>query len=320
MTARDPLANRALRPDRVSYATGALLGSDDFTAEQTYHRARLARALAYLHGTGTVAGLAVRVDPPAAGDGGAADGDRVTVKPGMALDPLGRMVEVTAPSCLRLGRWLRSQSALLRETGYLTRAEAIAAGVVPADPAPPWTGCFVVDVFAAFHQAERGLTPSFASGPYEALDAVSPSRLRDDHELTLLLRQEDQPPVPELPWGDVPVDGTPEDRIRALHQAMLDRGWTEGTEFDDELGVRRLPEHALTQNGTEVLLSRMVVPAVRPSVGERADGASQPAPVRDAAFPVTWDDHVRRFVHPGPALAWLTRQESAPMARMAPVL
>ena len=46
-------------PDRVSYDEGVLLDALDFRAEQSYHRGRLARVLAYLFGTGTAAGLEV---------------------------------------------------------------------------------------------------------------------------------------------------------------------------------------------------------------------------------------------------------------------
>ena len=70
--ADDPLAG-VLAPDRVFYAEGVLLSAADFEAEQAYHRGRLARALAALHGSGTVAGLRViwqaarpaEVGPPA---------------------------------------------------------------------------------------------------------------------------------------------------------------------------------------------------------------------------------------------------------------
>ena len=54
----DPVT-QAQRPDRAYYETGVLLGPEDFLDEQTYHRARLARALAYLTGAGTLAGLKV---------------------------------------------------------------------------------------------------------------------------------------------------------------------------------------------------------------------------------------------------------------------
>ena len=38
---------------RPHYATGMLLDAVDFAAEQTYHRNRLARALAFVSGAGT---------------------------------------------------------------------------------------------------------------------------------------------------------------------------------------------------------------------------------------------------------------------------
>src|SRR3712207_6880633 len=39
-TRDDPILDRLLRPDRVAYATGALLGAEDFEAEQSYHRSQ----------------------------------------------------------------------------------------------------------------------------------------------------------------------------------------------------------------------------------------------------------------------------------------
>src|ERR1700681_2601828 len=48
-------------PSRVYYSPGLMLGVEDFQADQGYHRGRLARALLQLCGTGTVAGLKVRI-------------------------------------------------------------------------------------------------------------------------------------------------------------------------------------------------------------------------------------------------------------------
>ena len=59
-TQTDPLS-KPQTPDRVYFANGALLDQEDFTAEQIYHRGRIGRALAYLNGHGTVAGLEVTV-------------------------------------------------------------------------------------------------------------------------------------------------------------------------------------------------------------------------------------------------------------------
>ena len=76
-------------PDRVHYATGVLLGAEDFQAEQAYHRSRLARALAYAMGYGTLAGLAVSHEPaqPADADNPARS-ERLLVAPGLAIDRL----------------------------------------------------------------------------------------------------------------------------------------------------------------------------------------------------------------------------------------
>ncbi|MCC6874636.1 MAG: hypothetical protein IT378_10055, partial [Sandaracinaceae bacterium] len=38
-------------PERTFYAPGVFLDAEDMKAEQLYHRGRLARVLAYLHGS-----------------------------------------------------------------------------------------------------------------------------------------------------------------------------------------------------------------------------------------------------------------------------
>src|SRR5438093_772650 len=83
-------------PPRVSYHNGMLLDADDFSEEQKYHRERLADVLARLHGSGTVAGL--KVERIAKGapmpDGGIADEELIVVHPGLAVDRLGRLLDV----------------------------------------------------------------------------------------------------------------------------------------------------------------------------------------------------------------------------------
>ena len=90
-------------PDRVHYATGMLLGAEDFQAEQDYHRGRLARALAYAMGYGTLAGLEVDWQPAQEASGDTpARSERLLVTPGLAIDRLGRLIEVGGSRCLRL--------------------------------------------------------------------------------------------------------------------------------------------------------------------------------------------------------------------------
>lgn len=283
-TRTDPLSRPGIRPDRPHYALGMLLAADDFEAEQTYHRGRLARALAYLHGSGTMAGLRVTVEAPEEGEPGAEGGERVTVGPGVALDRLGRLVEVPRPACIRLGRWLAAQEQSRRAAAFTPKAPSTAVeGTVP------------VDVFIRFVLCENGKTPAFRTGPYDALDAVVASRVRDGYELSLRLRQEDAPPLPASPWPVPPEGATPEERLELLRDALLDTAWREGTIAHDRGELEPLPEHAVDQNPEELFLARLRVP-----VRTRAN------PVRDTAREVQVDNHSRRFAYPTGALAhWL---------------
>ena len=70
---------------RVNYTTGMLLGVDDFKAEQDYLRERLQRHNRLLHGAGIVTGLGITVQRDSAGS-------RITIAPGLALDPTGNEI------------------------------------------------------------------------------------------------------------------------------------------------------------------------------------------------------------------------------------
>jgi len=291
-TRPDPLSRPGVQPDRVVYATGALLDADDFLAEQTYHRGRLARALSYLEGSGTVAGLRVRIDVREEEEGGEEAGEeRVFVEPGMALDRLGRIVEVPRLACLRLGRWLEAQPQSRRVRAFFGPGE----GPLPPAERPASEGYLLADVFVRFQACERGFTPAFATGPFDALDAVAPSRVRDGYELSLRLREEDLPPLPVSPWPAFPGGATPEERLEILRNAVLDLAWQGGTLGEEDAGLNPAPEHALGQDPTDVFLARLVIPARRAA-----------NPVRSAAQPVVVDNLGRRFVFPSGALAhWL---------------
>src|SRR4051812_27865067 len=89
------------QPKRVFYSTGRMLGVEDFQAEQDYHRGRLARALIQLSGTGTVTGLFVQTDKNPK-----PEKLEIQVTPGMALDRVGRIVEVPRKICIVLNDWL----------------------------------------------------------------------------------------------------------------------------------------------------------------------------------------------------------------------
>jgi hypothetical protein len=283
----DPLADD-LRPDRGVFAEGLLLDAGDFRDEQTYHRGRLARALAALHGSGTVLGLRVGHDPamPATETQPARE-EQIRVEPGLAIDRAGRLIEVPREVCLRLPRWLAGQGAALGPAFHA----AVSVRDRPTDPAATMDG-IVVDVFVRYVACEVGRTPTFASGPFDALDATAASRLRDAYEVTLRLRDEPAPPAPrpQPEWFPDPPAGADAATVADLARDAILGAWDQFSDRDVGAGkLARLPEHPPGQEPTSVLLARLVVKAV-----QQADGTV--TRTDDQAVAVL--NHLRRFVYP----------------------
>ncbi|HEY6168125.1 MAG TPA: hypothetical protein VI454_08805 [Verrucomicrobiae bacterium] len=192
---------------RVSYRNGMLLDATDFSDEQAYHRDRLAEALKWLHGSGTVAGLkveAIRKDTSMP-DGDKADEDMIVVHPGLALDRKGRLIEVPKFSkrgsnlrILRLDKWLASiaptGSAVLKPLTSGSRRQLLA------------------DVFLRYLETPKGLRPAFPEDGADATDAAVTSRLNDGFELVMAPRSSDQAVLPRKPFQPPP----------ATRQALLD--------------------------------------------------------------------------------------------------
>jgi hypothetical protein len=281
---KDPLEDSEF-PDRLFYATGVLLDADDFMAEQTYHRGRLARVLAYLHGSGTVAGLKVIWTDDVAADPNAdpprkAREEEVSVEPGIAIDRLGRIIELPRRACIRLNRWFNAQT-----DDDLERAFQDVSVVSDEDGTTQTVSGVVADLFIRFLTCERGKTPAFAAGPFDALDAVAPSRLRDGYQLQLFLR--DQLPAPSHFW--------PQDS-KDLHDAIFG-AWNKIAGRDEDR-LKPLAEHAGGIDPTYVFLARLVLPA-QSKPGERVK--------RDMAADVQVMNRMRPFVYTAGALARLSQ-------------
>ena len=285
----DPLVSSAYA-DRLHYATGELLGADDFRDEQTYHRRQLARALLHLYGSGIIAGLRVFVRHRP-GSAGTPDDVELEVQPGLALDHAGRLIEVPRDACLRLRRWFgfiagRTPSSTELDAGDL-RAAWRADGAVAAG------GVVAADVFLSFHECPRGYTPAFASGPFDALDASQPSRVRDGYELSLVLRTEADPdlPVASDPWAGI-TGATIAERLASAEQAALTL-WRRSAE--------PAPENVAGVDPTALLLARLRIPAE-----QNPDVAAAPIPDWSAAVWPNEDAHVdnrvRRTLVPPAAL------------------
>lgn len=291
-TRRDPLTE-GIRAERPSYQTGVLLDAKDFTDEQSYHRGRLARALAYLHGSGTVAGLAVThqaaLAPRADPDVPQGRAEELVVEPGLAIDRLGRLIELPRPACIRLATWFDSQTDQDLNRAFFAGPQGVLA-----------------DVFIRFAVCENGKTPAFATGPFDALDAFAPARLSDAWQIEIVLRHEhsdppaaDVPPVPEDPWARFALrpDGAP--APAAAVRAALLQSWREGTLFDVSGALDRLPEHGQTVDPTSVFLARVAIRTTAPDV----PGARPP---RIDSREVVVDNQLRLFAVPVGLLAhWL---------------
>jgi len=289
----DPLGRTPEPPDRVAYSVGMMLDVDDFGAEQLYHRSRLARALVSSFGSGTLAGLRVEV---VAGS----NGDELRVNPGLAIDRIGRLIEVPRTCCLRLDDW------------YLNQSPTALSDALHVDAADPAVQNVLADVFVRFVACEREPIPAFAQGPFDATDATRPGRLRDSAELRLLLRKEAAPALPAPEWTDprvlnaaqlAEVDVLPAAEQAAKRDEIVRRNardavftaWDrrESAWHGDELDPE--PFHLPNQDPTSVFLARISIPAQPAAAGE--------PPVRTVGATVLVDNRSRRFVMPAGLLA-----------------
>lgn len=235
----DPLLEELLSdlgaPERPHYAAGVLLSAEDYLAEQQYHRARLSRVLALLFGAGTVAGLRVSCSV----QGEIPDRELViSVAPGLALDRLGRIIEVRRAQSLRVGRWLTARAGIAD-----ARNDTLAAvsGTPPVLP---------LDVFARFVLCPHGQTPAFANGPFDATDYTVPDRIADSFELTLGLATAAAPAssAPRLP-----APASAAEVVDFVTRDLAPRYSREGR-------LEKLAEHERESDWERVFLARVEVP------------------------------------------------------------
>lgn len=237
----DPLSSQ-VDPLRVSYATGRMLGVDDFQAEQTYHRGRLARVLATAMGSGTLSGLNVQTNGAAT----AADLE-LQVTPGVAIDRAGRVIDVPYQVCIRLDKYLKDPA------NQKKLVDAFKGGFI------------IADVFVAFVACDRGKTPSFATlNDYDATDAFVPNRVLDSFAMLLVLRTESNPGIPQDAWQTVaklgPPAGDQSANLKALKQAILAAKDAPSANFPE---YPQDPEF----DKTSVFLARMKIPATQAGAG-----------------------------------------------------
>jgi hypothetical protein len=296
--ASDPLVQQLLalteHAERPYYEVGVLLGRDDFVAEQSYHRGRLARALSCLFGHGTIAGLRLR-EPRDAVDPSKPrrpNSEReIEIDPGLALDRLGRLIELRNTQCFRIRRWF--DWTLANDASALDQA-VLGAGA---------SAHILLDIFVQFVVCQHGATPAFATGPFNATDATVPSREHDAFELSWVLRPAAEvnaqagnlwpafdainQQLTALPNG-TPAEQTARNQRRAelIGEAIMN-GWEPLSPDTQSPTLGPLIEHPRDDWWDRVLLARVTVPV--------SVGVNHPALAEDRELGI--DNLVRPFVY-----------------------
>jgi hypothetical protein len=274
---------------RVAYEAGMMLGLEATRDEQQYHRRRLTRHQYWLHGYGTLAGMAVSMDPPTHGN----DTDTVLVRllvgPGLGIDGLGREVLIHEPYCIDLGQWLVAQSETHLRDGYDMDA-----------------GLLYINVMVRQKDCPVAAQPVLARKLNLSTDAVQPSRIADSVMLELV---PELPPDEETryqPWACHPLmpdslpalspeeqttlneaTGAAHDQL-ALHARLLhamDSGGVSTRNLADDL-----------EEGARLLLARVTIQA--------ADVNAVIVNPQNISI----NNLVRPFIISASQLAWLSRQ------------
>jgi hypothetical protein len=212
------------------------------------------------------------------------------------------LIVVPREACIRLDEWFKKQTDdNLKESFYsgagavgITRVDAAGKLVRDGDGniVKDKADGVAADLFIRLKVCENGKTPAFASGPFDALDAVEPSRLRDGYELKLFPRRKPLASPTQI-WTD----------DKDLLNETIFSSWTRMTERIDLPGskndgaLKGLAEHMDGQDTSFVFLARILMPAAQ---------AANARPER-VAGDVLVDNHIRPFVYTAGALFQLMK-------------
>lgn len=154
--------------ERVAYQSGMMLGLEAIRDEQAYHRRRLTRHQYWLHGYGTVAGMAVTLSHiPATEE--VEETIRIIVDPGIGIDGLGRDVLVNETYCINLNAWIKARQPAELLEGYDDASNTL-----------------LLQVTVRQRDCQTGFQPTLARAVNAGTDAVKASRNRDSILLELL--------------------------------------------------------------------------------------------------------------------------------------
>jgi hypothetical protein len=167
----------------------------------------------------------------------------IEVTPGVAVDRVGRIIDVPRTVCIRIQPWLANQS-VSDLNSFLS------------------SGNIMVDVFATFVPCTQGVTPCFATqDDYSATDAFSPNRLLDSFAMQLVLRTDATPRTPRDPWlpvGPMPSSAITEDIVKSLKLSILSAKPSASAPIEYPPGFDQ----------TSVFLARILIPVTAGDPGQ----------------------------------------------------
>jgi len=204
----------------------------------------------------------------------------IAVTPGLAIDRVGRMIQVPTTVCIRIQPWLNNQTVSDLNS-------ALASG----------KGNILIDVFATFAPCTQGVTPCFASqDDYDATDAFSANRMLDSFAMQLVLRNDNDPQLPLDPWlpaGAVPTGAVTPTLTQSLKQSLLSANSGSQANAPFTAGGSAPREIPPGFDPSSVFLARIGIPATAGASGQ---------PPNYTLNSLVIDNLSRLFVYP-PSLA-----------------
>jgi hypothetical protein len=222
---------------RVAYEAGMLLGLEATQDEQDYHRRRLIRHQYWLHGSGTLVGMAVSIDPDSTLETGPIL-TRMNISPGIGIDGLGREVLVNEAYCIDLGDWLKAQTETRLREGYDEGSNELH-----------------LKVTVRYQECEVAKQPVLARKLNLSTDAVQSSRIADSIELEII---PELPPASDSryhPWAnhDPVEDAVPAELTQAETDTITAAAGNPALQSQLQLHARLL--HTLGEEGMDVQLA-----------------------------------------------------------------
>jgi hypothetical protein len=163
----------------VNYTLGMVLRDAEFKQDFAYLSERDRWLAREVLGYGTVSGLAVAYETSYNGPD---RGPRLSVSPGVALSPAGRLVRVMPAQCAYLDDWLTANRDRVLDT----------ASPPATPPGSPPAGPLALSVVLCYRDCPTDEVPIPGEPCRSEDDLLAPSRLRDDFTLELRFEPPDQ--------------------------------------------------------------------------------------------------------------------------------